>query len=206
MNKYIIKSLSTIKLLLYSILAFFITITLTLLTYNYIGKTTYPAITFIISCIISILLIRKNYWRIFIIIIDDLKIIINNKESNINDIKKYSFNDTNSFYGCKIFFNNRKLELNVLKKECEDYLKFKKEITRKIRLINSNKENKIQKNNWYLTKSAKSYGYFMIIVMVAWLGVMFCFPEKFKWSNFGLFLLVISGLIPILLRIFSKGR
>lgn len=205
MNKYLIKSLSTTRLILFSIIAFVLSFIFVFLTYNYIGKTIYPAITFIITIIISILLIKKNYWVNVEIKIDDLQLIINNKQLFIDKIKRYNFNETEHFFGCKIVFENYKLTLNVSKKNPDNYLKFKKDISTKIKLINKNKEDKIQKYNWYLTKSAKVYGYFMIFIMLVWIGVMLYFPEKFKWSNFGLFLLVTAGLLPIFIRIFSKS-
>lgn len=190
-------------MLLYSIIAFIITILLIILTSKYIGEKLYPAITFITMIVVSVFWIKNNCWNLYTIIIDNDNFSINNKSYKLSDIEKYSFNDTEQFYGLKIFFKSKTIFLSVSKKNSLDYLKFKEDFIRIIQLQNQ-KDNRVIEYDWYKTKSAKVYGYITAIVIIAWIAVMFVYPEKLKFSNLGLFFIVLAGLSPILLKIFGN--
>ncbi len=69
---------------------------------------------------------------------------------------------------------------------------------------NKQNTNKIKEFNWYITKPAKVYGYITVFITILWTVLMLVYPEKLKVSNIGLFLVVLTGVIPIVYRIFKK--
>ncbi|MCW1962898.1 hypothetical protein [Chryseobacterium viscerum] len=86
--------------------------------------------------------------------------------------------------------------MNIPKKDSGNYLDFKEDLIEIITMQNKKRSNDlIVEYNWYNTKSAKIYGYIMVM-----------FPNKLNISNLGLFLIVSGGLSPILLRIFRNNK
>jgi len=167
MKKYSIKNFSTNRLFTYSVIAFILVISLTILTSKYIGVKIYPAITFLVASTLSILWIKNNCWNIYRIDINENYISINDKSYKLTDIRKYTFNENEKFYGFRLFIKSYQLFLSIPKKDSLDYSKFKKEFTEIIKEQNQKEDSyKIIKYNWYKTKSAKVYGYMTICILL----------------------------------------
>lgn len=207
MKSYSIKNYSTNKLFLYSLIAFILTIVLTILTSNYINRKIYPAIVFLMASLLSIFLIKKNSWNIYVINIIDNHIIINNKKFALYQIKNYLFNETEKFYGFKLIIESYSIFLNIPKNDSLIYLDFKKHFMEMIKNQNiKNTNNQIKKYNWFKTQGAKIYGYITFFIMLIWIILMILYPDKFKLSNFLLFVIIASSMFPIMLKIFIKKR
>ncbi|MGN7759732.1 hypothetical protein ACTJIV_19930 [Chryseobacterium sp. 22532] len=206
MEKFSILSFSTKKLLIYTIIAFVVTTLLTILTSIYIGEKVFPAIVFLSTIVISIFWIKKCCWTSYQIIIDNDKLFINNRNYYLLDIIKYTFEDTEKYYGLKLVFKSDNFFFNISKKNSLDYLAFKIKFIEAIDHLKENHNISVPKYDWYKTKSAKIYGYITALVLILWIIAMFVYPERLKISNIGLFFIVLAGLSPILLKIFRNNR
>jgi len=205
MNKYYIINFSTNKLVVYSLIAFLLTIFSTIITSVYIKETIYPGLVFLVISGISIFIIKNNIWNTYEITLDENNIYIKSKKYELKEIKKYEFIETEKFYGFRLRFNSSGIFLNVPKNNSLEYIQFKKDFIKIVKKHNQkDRLNKITKYNWYNTKVAKIYGYLITAVLVSWITIMFIYSENFKWSRLGLFLMVAGGLFPLLIRIFAR--
>ncbi|MES2726761.1 MAG: hypothetical protein V4643_06635, partial [Bacteroidota bacterium] len=133
---------------------------------------------------------------------------LNNKTYSFRELISYNFDKTNYIYKCDLIFKNETINLNILIKVPGDYLQFKKAINQRIDKLNKerNSDIKIQIKNWYNSKFAKFYGYFIILLLLSWFIAMLFKVGHFTWSNFALFIVIIAGCIPIIVRIFIKKK
>lgn len=206
MEKFSILSFSARKLLLYAIIAFVVNTSLTILTSMYITEKIYPAIVYICTIVISIFWIKNKCWTSYRIIMDDNKLLINDKNYNLSDIIKYTFNDTEKYYGLKLVFKSDSFFFNISKKNSLDYLAFKTKFIEAVDYLKKSQNISIPAYDWYKSRSAKIYSYITTSVLIIWIIAMFVYPEKLKLSNIGLFLVVLAGLSPILFKIFRNNN
>lgn len=204
-NKNEIKIILRNRVILFILLLVIIPNLLAILTYIYIAKTIYPAIAFLVSILLVYLVCRNRLQKRIDFYIEENKILINDVHYYLSDLESYSFNETNYVGTITLYFTNGKIKLSLFRNRSSEYQKLKDEILKLIDTYNKENDNKIKEFNWYTTKPAKVYGYITVFIMILWTFLMLVYPEKLKVSNIGLFLVVLTGVIPIVYRIFKKG-
>lgn len=204
-NNKEIKIILRNRVILFILLLVIIPNLLAILTYIYIAKTIYPAIAFLVSILLVYLVCRNRLQKRIDFYIEENKILINDIHYYLSDLESYSFNETNYVGTITIYFTNGKIKLSLFRNRSSEYQKLKDEVLKLIDTYNKENDNKIKEFNWYTTKPAKVYGYITVFIMILWTFLMLVYPEKLKVSNIGLFLVVLTGVIPIVYRIFKKG-
>jgi|GEM_PF-2753485 len=207
MKKYKIKNFSTTKLIIYGLISFVLIMLSTILTSVFISNKIYPAIVLLVLSLVSVIWIKHHCWNIYYISLDDGFITFNTKKKSLTEICNYSFSETEKFYGCKLVFKSYRIFLNIPKYESGEFKRFKFDFMEMIKVNNQNEANvKITEYNWYQQKSAKNYGFILIGIILIWIVIIVLFPNKLSLSKTGLFLMVITGLFPILCKIFNKSK
>ena len=205
-NKRKIKIILSNRVIIFILLLVIIPNLLAILTYMYISTTIYPAIAFLVSIPLVYLICRNSLQKRVDFYFTEDKIFIKDVYYLLSDLQSYSFNETNYVGNIILNFNhNRKVKLSIFRNKNSEYQDIKDSILELINTYNRQNQNKITEHNWYKTKSAKIYGYITVFIMILWTVLMLVNPERLKLSNIGLFLVVLTGLTPILYRIFNKS-
>ena len=140
--------------------------------------------------------------------INEKELIVGKRKMLFEELRSYNLDQSPYLDIVTLRFKNRTQKLNNPLKSGthNDFKKVKKLILKKINRENEIRADweKIAEKGFYNSKYAKPYAYFMIALMVFWIGLMFVKSENFKPSNFGLFLVVLGGLVPMLIRIFGN--
>ncbi|MDW9379155.1 hypothetical protein [Chryseobacterium sp. JV558] len=205
-NKRKIKIILRNRVILFVLLLVIISNLSAILTYIYIAKTIYPAIAFLLSIILVYIFCRSSLQQNVDLYITENKIFINDTYYFLSDLQYYSFNETNYVGTITLSFINKKVKLSLFRNKNLEYQKLKDDILKLIDIHNKHNNKKIEEFNWYLTKSAKIYGYITVFILILWIAIIFIYPEKLKLSNLCLLLVVSAGLSPILLRIFRNNK
>lgn len=205
MKKYSMKIILVRRLILFLIASIIITTAFPILMDVYFGQPLYTGIVFLLSIIFCFISGRKILQKeVEITIIDDI-VHLDKRKFELSDLQSYNFDNTGYIYKFSLNFTTKKIKLYIPLKQSGQYLELKKYLINRIRLLNmASTVNKIEEYNWYNTKVAKIYGYLITAVLVSWITIMFIYPENFKWSRLGLFLMVAGGLFPLLIRIFAR--
>jgi len=194
------------RVILFLIASIVMTTGLPILMDIYFSRPFYTGIVFLLSIAFCFIVGRKTLQKeVEIKVIDDI-IYLDEQKFELSELQSYNFDNTGYIYKTSLKFVTKKMKLYILLKQSGQYLEFKKYLISRINLVNKTSKNQIDEYNWYKTKSAKIYGYITVFTLFSWIIVMLVYPEKFKLSNLGLFLITIAGLFPILYKIFrSKG-
>jgi hypothetical protein len=210
MKEYNFDSVSATKVIIYSLLSAISTITATVLVGKFITPDLYPGLTFLGLGVLFFLIGRKIIKTKIKATIFHQILIINDREFRLADLISFNFDETPYLDKCTLRFKDRKVTINnpLKSKFRDDFLKFKKRMIKEIALLNSERasEDKVTERNFYNSKYAKPYAYLMIFIMISWVVVMITNPDRFKLSNLGLFLGVLGGFVPMMMKILYKSK
>lgn len=205
MKEYYFESISAVRTFAYYLFAFFFTITCSIFSKKVTDSNVAPVIVFIGLGIALFFLGKKVICRYYNIKVSNKLVHVNNKLFDLQDLKSFDFDFTGHVETITLRFKNQKLRFNnpYKSKHRSDFLNFQRTLKKKIEGINQGRpiEEAISQQNFYNSRYAMPFAYLMIGIMLIWIIIMITQPEKFKLSNFSLFLIVLSGLLPMLNRI-----
>lgn len=205
-NKKSIKIILINRVIIFLLLLVIIPNALAILTYINIAKTIYPGIVFLVSVLLIYLLCRKNLYKKIDFYHTEDSISIDDINYFLSDLQSYSFKETNYVGTIVLKFNKKKVKLYVRINKNLEYQNLKDCILKLINRYNRQNNDKIKEFDWYNTNSAKIYGYTIIFIIILWIILMFVYPERLKLSNLGISLVALTGLLPILFKIFGNNK